>query len=83
MTVAFADIGKGNITMKTIFVEGIVAVIVADTGEKEMWEISDICPEVYASTSFEQEVKEKVWMDAYCIYKICFKNSSLSKHQLK
>lgn len=43
----FADVGKSNFTMNTVFIEGIVAVIVADTGEKEMWEMNDICPEVY------------------------------------
>lgn len=43
---AFADVGKGNLTVKTVFVEGIVAVIVADIGEKKMWKMNDICPEV-------------------------------------
>ena len=43
---AFADVGKGNLTIKTSFVEGIVALIIADIGEKEMWEMNDIWPEV-------------------------------------
>lgn len=47
ITVVFADVEKSNFTMNTVFIEGIVAVIVADTGEKEMWEMNDICPEVY------------------------------------
>lgn len=37
ITVVFADVEKSNFTMNTVFIEGIVAVIVADTGEKEMW----------------------------------------------
>lgn len=46
ITVAFADVGKGNLTVKTILVEGIVAAIVADIGEKEIWEMNDSCPAV-------------------------------------
>lgn len=45
MTVAFADVGRGNLTVETIIAEGIVAVAVADVGEKEVWEMNDFCPE--------------------------------------
>lgn len=61
---AFADIGKGNITMKKIFVGGIMAVIIADIREKEMWEINDICPEVcMRARALNRRLKRKSgWM---------------------
>lgn len=46
MTVAFADVGKGNPTIKPVLADGIMFVVVADAGEKEMWEMNGICPDV-------------------------------------
>lgn len=33
---AFADVGKGNPTIKPVLADGIMFVVVADAGEKEM-----------------------------------------------
>lgn len=35
MTVGFADVEKGSLTMKTIFVEGIVSVMLQILGRKK------------------------------------------------
>lgn len=43
---AFADVGKGNPTIKPVLADGIMFVVVADAGEKEMWEMNGICPDV-------------------------------------
>lgn len=85
MTVAFADIGKGNITMKKIYVGGIIAVIIADTREKEMWEINDICPEVcMRAQALNRRLRRKSgWMRIafikYVLKILVFQNISSNK----
>lgn len=88
MTVAFAGIGKDNITMKTmkkIFVGGIMAVIIADIMEKEMWEISDVCPEVcMRARALNRRLRRKSgWMHIafikYVLKILVFQNISSNK----